>query len=66
MTLLICRLAVFIGGHAVSLLRRDRASGINKPYQGITRDLITLAVSPGISALFALWLHGLLFDVKPF
>ena len=59
MTLLICRLAVFIGGHAVSLLRRDRASGINKPYQGITRDLITLAVSPGVALVRAvMWVHA--------
>ncbi len=45
---------------------RDRAAGVTRPKGRASRDVATLVVALALWALFAFWLHGALFGVRPF
>lgn len=49
-----------------SLRARDRAAGRTHAAQGISRDLIAVAVGVAAWAGFAIWLHAPLIGVRPF
>jgi uncharacterized membrane protein len=50
----------------VSLRRRDRALGTVYPAGTLQRDALAAAIGVVTWVLFAFWLHGLLFGVRPF
>lgn len=50
----------------VSLRRRDRALGTVYPPGTLQRDALAAAIGVIAWVLFAFWLHGLLFGVRPF
>ena len=45
---------------------RDRRQGTCYPQGTIARDIATVVVGTAAWVTFAFWLHGLLFDVRPF
>jgi len=45
---------------------RDRAAGVVYPAGTVSGTVISVAVGGAAYALFAFWLHGLLFGVRPF
>ena len=45
---------------------RDRRQGTSYPQGTIARDIATVVVGTAVWVAFAFWLHGLLFDVRPF
>ena len=45
---------------------RDRRAGTTHPPGKLSRDVATLVVGLALWALFAFWLHGALFGVRPF
>ena len=49
----------------ISLRRRDRAAGRGIP-PGSARDAIAVVAGVVLYVVFALWLHGWLFGVRPF
>lgn len=46
--------------------RRDRESGMVYPAGTLDRDIITVVAGVAAWVIFAFWLHGLLFNVRPF
>ncbi len=50
----------------VSLRRRDRAAGREIPPGSLARDAIAVVAGVVFYVVFALWLHGWLFGVRPF
>jgi uncharacterized membrane protein len=50
----------------ISLRRRDRAQGLVYPAGKLSATLLTVLLGVVLAGVFALWLHGLLFGVKPF
>jgi uncharacterized membrane protein len=45
--------------------RRDRAAGVVYPKGSLARDALATVIGVAAWALFAFWLHGLLFRVRP-
>ena len=50
----------------ISLRRRDRAAGREIPPGSLARDAIAVVAGVVLYVVFALWLHGWLFGVRPF
>lgn len=46
--------------------RRDRAAGTVYPVGPVSRDITAIVIGIVAWAVFAFWLHGLLFGVRPF
>ena len=50
----------------ISARRRDRAQGIQYPAGTASATFLTVLLGVVVSAVFAMWLHGLLIGIKPF
>lgn len=46
--------------------RRDRAAGVKPPVPTLARTLVTVVIGTVAWAVFAFWLHQMLFQVRPF